>query len=92
MVKFSQGDNDLETIIFYLNDFLKERLGRFLLAVNDVSQSASQSQQTLPEENMDNQSVDGGVLTEDDKIFTDLGSILSSIQGNIVLPLYSVYS
>ncbi|UKZ68215.1 uncharacterized protein TrAtP1_009250 [Trichoderma atroviride] len=77
MVKFSQGDEDLETIIFSLNDILKERLGQPLLAPND----ASQSQQTLLGANLDYQSTDEGVLTEDEKVLKDLGSFLLSIQG-----------
>jgi hypothetical protein len=80
MVKFSQGDEDLDTIIFSLNDLLKERLGQPLFAPND----AYQSQQTLPGANMAYQSTDEGVSTEDEKVLKDLGSFLSSIQGNVL--------
>jgi hypothetical protein len=77
MVKFSRGDNDLGKIIYSLNEFFDERLGHPRLAVKD----ASHGQQTVLGTIIDYQSAGEDVLTEDDELLMDLGSILTSIQG-----------
>lgn len=77
MVKFSRGDVDLDRIIISFNELLTERLSLPVLAASD----SSQDQQTLLGANVDSQSTGEGVLTDDDELLIDLGSILSSIQG-----------